>query len=136
MKTLLTHGTCLAISTLIAAPLFMLNGVHQSVAQGRVPWMAGSLFMAGLWAIFLACLIFAPVSSVVHYLIENRFRVHWLFEPLILAGVLAVYAVLVSLVFFAGMPTARLLIAAAVSLYFPTLIYYLVLRAVNLREYL
>jgi len=134
MKILLKHLIALLISMIIAAPIFTLNGVYSNFAEGRIPWMAGSIFISAIWAVFLAILVSAPVATISIYIVENRSWVRWPLEPLIVLGVLACYCGSVALLVFGG--NVSLAAAVVLSLYFPSLIYFLLLRAIGLREYL
>lgn len=134
MKVLTKHLIALLISTMIAAPIFALNGIYGESAAGRIPWLAGSVFISAMWAMFMAVLVSAPVATISIYIIEHRFWVKWPMEPLIVFGVLSAFCGPVCLYAFGwSLPMAT---AVVVSLYFPCLIYFLLLRAIGIREYI
>ncbi len=132
MKTVLKHLIALSISAVITAPIFAVNGAYAELAAGRIPWIAGSIFMSAIWSVFLSILVSAPVATIAVYIAEHRLWVKWPLEPLILLGVTALYCGPVALLAFGGsLPLAA---AVVLSLYFPALIYFLILRAIGLRE--
>ncbi|MBK1884621.1 hypothetical protein JIN85_19550 [Luteolibacter pohnpeiensis] len=88
--------------------------------------------MSAIWSVFLSIAVSAPVATICVYLVENRLWVKWPLEPLILFGVTAAYSGPVALVAFGG--SLPLAVATVMSLYFPALIYFLILRAISLRE--
>lgn len=132
MKTLLKHLIALSISVVIGAPIFAVNGAYAEFAAGRIPWMAGSIFMSAVWSVFLSILVSAPVATISVYIVEHRIWVKWPLEPLILLGVTAAYCGPVALFAFGG--SLPLAVTVVLSLYFPALIYFLILRAISLRE--
>ncbi len=133
MQTLLKHLMALVISILITTPIYALNGSYSMMISGRIPWIAGSFFVSALWSVFLTLMIVAPVASISLYLIEHRFYLKWFFEPLVLLAVLVLYFCPVFLFWHPGWVV---LPALAVSLYFPSLIYYGLQRAIGMREML
>ena len=132
MKPVLKHLIALSISVVIAAPIFAANGAYAEFAAGRIPWIAGSIFMSAIWSVFLSIVVSAPVAPISVYLVEHRLRVKWPLEPLILFGVTTVYCGPIALFAFGG--SLPLAVATVLSLYFPALIYFLILRAISLRE--
>lgn len=133
MNLVIKQTLALSISVAISAPLFALGGLVTEMAEGRIPWIAGSLFLSALWALFLGLVIFAPVATVSCYLIEHRISVRWFAEPFVVFGVLCLITIPLGLSLVGWHPTAILFLTA--SLFIPTLIYYLLLRAIGLREY-
>jgi hypothetical protein len=132
MKTVLKHLIALSISVVIAAPIFAVSGAYAEIAAGRIPWIAGSIFMSAIWSVFLSILASAPVATVSVYIAEHRHWMTWPLEPLILLGVTSLYCRPVALLAFGrSLPLA---VAAVLSLYFPALIYVLILRAMSLTD--
>jgi hypothetical protein len=134
MHKLVKQTLALSISVLVSTPIFALNGVGSELAAGRIPWIAGSLFLSGIWAVFLGLLVFAPVATVSNYLIQNKLNVKWFSEPLVILGVLSLVVIPLCLTLVGWNPLPMVVLTA--SLFFPTLVYYYLLRAIELREYL
>lgn len=134
MKTLLKHLIALSISVEIGAPIFAVNGAYAEFAAGRIPWIAGSIFMSAIWSALLSILVSAPVATISVCIVEHRVWVKWPMEPLILLGVSAAYSGPVALLAFEG--SLPLAVTVVFSLYFPALIYFLILRVISLREYI
>ncbi|WAC18787.1 hypothetical protein OVA24_16275 [Luteolibacter sp. SL250] len=132
MKSLLKHFLSLVITVLIVGPIFALEGVGREIGAGRVPWISGSILLSTLWALFLCIAIFAPVAATTVYLVEHKFDFRWFWEPLVLLGVLAVVTIPIVLLFFRG--DLQLSLLATLSFYFPTLIYFGILRALGFQE--
>lgn len=132
MKSLLKHFLSLVITVLIVGPIFALEGLGRGLDAGRVPWISGSILLSTLWALFLCIAIFAPVAATTVYLVEHKFDLRWFWEPLVLLGVLAVVTVPIVLLFFRG--NLELSLLATLSFYFPTLIYFGILRALGFQE--
>ena len=132
MKILLKHLVASSLSVVIAAPIFAVNGVYGEFAAGRIPWITGSIFVAALWSVFLSILVSAPVATISVYIIEYKVWVKWPLDPLILLGVTTIYGGPILLFAFGG--SLPLAVAGVLSLYFPALIYFLLLRAISLRE--
>lgn len=132
MSPLLKHSISLVITVVIVGPMFALEGAERELGAGRIPWITGSVLMSTLWALLLAIVIFSPVATTTVYLIQNRFNLKWFFEPLLLLGVLALLTVPFSLLLFRV--DFQLSLLMTLSFYFPTLVYFGVLRALGFRE--
>jgi hypothetical protein len=132
MKIILKHLIALSISVVITAPIFAVNGTYSEFAVGRIPWIAGSIFISAIWSVFLSILVSAPVATISVYMVEHRLLVKWPLEPLILLGVTAAYCGPFALFAFGG--SLPLTVMVVLSLYFPALIYFLILRAISVRE--
>jgi len=134
MNPLVKQSLALSISVVVSTPLFALNGVSKELAQGHIPWIAGSLFLSAIWAVFLGLSIFAPVAAVSNYLIQNKLSVKWFAEPFVVLGILCIITIPLCLACVGWNPIPVAVLTT--SLFFPTLVYYLLLRATGLREYL
>ena len=132
MKFLLKHFAGFSASTLLLSVVTGLDGIGHALASGQVPLIGASFALSGVIAILLGLTILAPVASIASYLANQRLSVHWSLEPLVVLGVLVGYATIALLLICRGqlMVTTILLI----SLFLPALTYYLVLRALGLRE--
>ncbi len=119
---------------LMVAPAYAATDMAADLSGGRIPWMAGSLLSAAAWTAMLTLLIFGPVATVSNYLIHNKLFVSWFVEPLVVLVVLCIPAIPIGMM-MSGPSPASFLISLA-SLYLPTLIYYLLLRAIEAREHL
>lgn len=133
MNPLLKHSLSFAITTMIAGPLFALEGVIQAIGAGGVPWISGSILLSILWAAFLCVTVFAPVAATTVYLVEHKFDFKWYWEPFVLLGVLTLFTVTVGMIFFRG--NIGLSLLATLSFYFPTLIHFGVLRGLGFRDF-
>lgn len=132
MKFLLKHFAGFSASTLLLSVVTGLDGIGHALASGQVPLIGASFALSGVIAILLGLTILAPVASIASYLANQRLSVHWSLEPQVVLGVLVGYATIPLLLICRGqlMVTTILLI----SLFLPALTYYLVLRALGLRE--
>ena len=132
MKLLLKHLAAFAVILLIFAPIWAGLGVARGLAVGTIPWITGSMLLSALWTLFLSVAIFSPAATTASYVVRHELNIRWFLEPLVVLGTLAVLALPLSILLLRGNFDLSLL--ATASLYFPTLIYYLVLRAIGLRE--
>lgn len=128
------------ISVIVAAPIFTIRIALNGMESGAMPWMAGSLFLSLIWAAFLMLVIAAPVATITRYMVEHRMSIAWQWEPLVLLGVMVGFTLPLWLYFFfaGNSPPVVALVAGVVllSLYFPTLVFYSLLRAMDRREYI
>ena len=119
---------------MLLSVLFGLDGIGHALASGQIPLIGASFALSGVIATLLTLTILAPVAAIAAYLTEQRLSLHWMMEPVVLLSVLLAYATIPLLLICRGhlLPTAILLSI----LFPPALTYYLVLRALGLREHL
>lgn len=132
MNPILKHSIAVVITTMVAGPLFALDGVGRELVAGRIPWISGSILISTLWALFLSVVIFSPVATTTIYLIQNRLNLKWFFEPIVLLGILAVVTIPIGWLLFGA--NFQLSLMATFSFFFPTLLYFGILRALIFRE--
>lgn len=134
MKTLFKHLAGFTASSVLLAILFGLDGIGHALASGQIPLIGASFALSGVVATLLTLTVLAPVATIAAYLTEQRLSLHWMMEPVALLGLLLAYATLPLLLICRGylFPTAIMLSV----LFPPALTYYLVLRALGLREHL
>jgi len=132
MKLFVKHLAAFSVVLLVFAPMWAGLGAARMLVEGRIPWISGSMLLSALWTMFLSVVVFSPVATTASYLVRHKLNVRWFIEPLVVLGTLAVPVLPLSLLLLPG--DFNLSLIAVISLYVPTLIYYLVLRAIELRE--
>lgn len=148
MKRLTNHVIATFVTLLIFAPVFAAENIGRALKEQppwlggvfifkNTPWFSGSIFITGMVLFFLALTVFAPVSSISNYLIENRYMVPVLAEPLVTLGVMALYVALSSLVLkvMTGGVWLDFYLSTLLAFSLPTLLYWLMLRLTSNWEY-
>ena len=127
------HLLAICLSVMILTPLFTLNGMYDALFSGTIPHLEGSILISALGALFVVGLVSAPVASICQYLVEHKWSARWFVEPALLFTVLVVYL----LPLCALLRTPPVLFGSIlIGLSLPTLIYYLLIRAISIREYI
>lgn len=148
MKRLINHIMAMFVTLLVFAPVFASQSIGRMMKESA-PWMnaaffanegpsiSSSIFVVGLVLTFLAMVIFAPVSSIANYLIENRYMVPTLAEPLITIGVLAIYITIPALLMKCGKEGIwwQFYVSMMITYTLPTLLYWVMLRLASNWEY-